>query len=148
MKLRFSFWWIFIIVLSAQITLAQPQIDWGVGRRFRQYSDRADVVVNSINNTYLTSILTHDGESFTFGLARISHSGDTLWSRFYDFPGRNYPKFLSPIEDGGCFVGTFTSYENLPHWIFRFAANGDTLWSYRSEEIYDIYPVGNRFTAD
>lgn len=96
------------------------------------------------------------GWSKSFGLGTISHyllkidknNGDTLWTRYYDYPGSQEGHGMALTNDGG-FIMTGASFASGPDpdgfdmYVSRADANGDTLWTREfkgpnSDSGYDI----------
>ena len=87
------------------------------------------VAVDGQGNVYAAGAeVTGGGESRGIWLARISPSGDELWSLVENGAGGTWddPWAVAATPDDGVLVG---GYEDIPAWLGRYDAQGNQLWA-------------------
>ncbi|MCB9187322.1 MAG: T9SS type A sorting domain-containing protein [Flavobacteriales bacterium] len=86
-----------------------------------------------------------------FYLIRINDSGDTLWTRTYGGSGDEYGESISLANDGGFFLGGYTSSfgaGGYDMYVVRTDASGDTLWTKTIGGVEDDMAYAIAATAD
>lgn len=88
-----------------------------------------NAVVQTADGGYAVAGVTSGNGIFDGLLVRYNSTGDTLWSRTYDFGGYDFLTSAVEMADGGFMLGGYRAHEGP--LLMRTDADGDTLWTRR-----------------
>ena len=131
---------LFGIVMTAH---SQPPDSLWSFRYGNQYDDIAQSVIRTSSGFWLIAGHVELSDGFQYlTFVKLTDDGDTVWTRVYPsgWAGRNVGSMV-PTDDDGCVAATYSGgsgYGGAWSSVVRFAANGDTVWTYD----FDWSPYG------